>query len=54
MQFHRIQALFRFNNLLYDENYIHKAGIQVYGMEFPDGRFPKPHEIDTFLTEAFK
>lgn len=50
----QIEAIFRFNNLLYDENYIKQQGIQVYGMEFKDGHFPPSDLIDLFLNRVFK
>ena len=50
----KIEAIFRFNNLLYDEKFIQKQGIQVFGMEFRDGHFPPQSLIDTFLKTVFK
>ena len=50
----KIEALFRFNDLLYDEEYIRNQGIDVFGMEFPDGRFPDEDQINNFLRLAFQ
>lgn len=50
----KVEAIFRFNNLLYDEDYIKKQDITVYGMEFKDGYFPPKNLIHTFLQRVFK
>jgi len=50
----KIEAVFRFNNLLYDENYIKSKNIRVFGMEFKDGHFPPDTLIKTFLKNVFQ
>jgi hypothetical protein len=50
----KIEAVFRFNNLLYDEQFIKDKNIHVYGMEFKDGHFPPPQLIQTFLKTVFR
>lgn len=50
----KVEAIFRFNNLLYDEDYIKKQKIEVFGMEFKDGHFPPKSLIKSFLQKVFK
>jgi hypothetical protein len=50
----KIEALFRFNNLLYDDQFIQGKGIDTYGMEYPDGHFPSDAQIDEFLKNSSK
>ena len=50
----KVEAVFRFNNLLYDEEFMKKQNISVYGMEFRDGHFPPKKLIYTFLQRVFK
>lgn len=50
----KIEALFRFNNLLYDDKFIESQGIHAYGMEYPDGHFPSDSQIDQFLDNSSK
>lgn len=50
----RVEALFRFNNCLYDEDFLRKRGVRVFGMEFKDGYFPPPELIREFLQRVFR
>lgn len=49
MKKQRIEALFRFSALKYDEKHMKKRGIEVFDFYFDDGTYPKDSQIQEFL-----